>query len=82
MYDSQNPLIARAIEYLEIAFRFILLNFLWLLSIAPIAAVFFYILQLTIGLEEFPWVLILIPIVLASPASARQKPGRRQETGL
>jgi hypothetical protein len=69
MYDSQNPLIARAIEYLEIAFRFILLNFLWLLSIAPIAAVFFYILQLTIGLEEFPWVLILIPIVLASPAS-------------
>ena len=69
MYDSQNPLITRATEFLEIAFRFVLLNFLWLISIAPIAAGFFYILQLTIGLEEFPWVLILIPIVLVSPAS-------------
>ena len=41
MYESQNPFIARAMEFLEIASRYVILNFLWLLSIFPVAAVFF-----------------------------------------
>lgn len=69
MYENQNPLIARAMEFLENASRYVILNFLWLLSIFPIAAVFFLILRYAFGLEESPWVLIFIPIILASPAT-------------
>ncbi|MFC1997923.1 hypothetical protein ACFLXI_10045 [Chloroflexota bacterium] len=69
MYENQNPLIGRAMEYLEIASRYVLLNFLWLLSIFPFAAVFFFILRYVFGIQESPWVLIFIPIFLASPAT-------------
>jgi len=69
MYEDQNPLIGRAMEYLEIAARYVLLNFIWLLSIFPVAAVFFLILRYGFGVTEAPWVLIFIPIVLASPAT-------------
>jgi hypothetical protein len=69
MYEDQNPLIARAMEYLEVASRYVLLNFIWLLSIFPVAAVFFLILRYGFGIQESPWVLIFIPIVLASPAT-------------
>ena len=56
-------------EYLEIAARYVLLNFIWLLSIFPVAAVFFLILRYGFGVQESPWVLIFIPVVLASPAT-------------
>ena len=69
MYENQNPFIAQAMEYLEIATRYVLLNFLWLLSIFPFAAVFFLILRYAFGIQESPWVLIFIPVVLASPAT-------------
>ena len=69
MYEDQNPYVARAMEYLEIASRYVLLNFVWLLTIFPVAAVFFLILRYGFGQQESPWVLIFIPIVLASPAT-------------
>ncbi|HBX70803.1 MAG TPA: hypothetical protein DEH25_15840 [Chloroflexi bacterium] len=69
MYEDQNPFVARAMEYLEIAARYVLLNFLWVLSIFPVAAVFFLILRYGFGIQESPWVLIFIPIALASPAT-------------
>ena len=69
MYENQNPVIARAMEYLEIAARYVLLNFLWLLTIFPVAAVFFLILRYAFGVQEAPWVLIFIPIVFAAPAT-------------
>jgi hypothetical protein len=69
MYEDQNPIIARAMEYLEIAARYVLLNFLWLLSIFPVAAVFFLILRFGFGQQQSPSVYIFIPIVLASPAT-------------
>jgi hypothetical protein len=68
MHEYQNPLVARAMDYLEIAVRYVLLNFIWILSIFPIAAGFFLILYYGFGASEAPWVLIFIPIVLASPA--------------
>ena len=69
MYEDQNPLVARAMEYLEIGARYVLLNFIWLLSIFPIAAVFFLILHYALGIQEAPWVLIFIPVALAAPAT-------------
>jgi hypothetical protein len=69
MYENQNPLIARVMEYLEIATRYVLLNIIWLMSIFPFAAVFFLILNYGFGLQESPWILIFIPVVLASPAT-------------
>lgn len=69
MYENQNPFIARAMEYLEIASRYVLLNFLWLLSIFPFAAVFFLFLRYAFGINEAPWALIFIPVVMASPAT-------------
>jgi len=69
MYDNQNPLIARAMEFLDIASRYVILNFVWLLSIFPVAALFFLILSYVFGQKESPWILIFIPIVLASPAT-------------
>jgi len=69
MYEDQNPLIARAMEYLEIAARYVLLNFIWFLSIFPVAAIFFLLLRYGFGVQEAPWVLIFIPVVLASPAT-------------
>jgi hypothetical protein len=69
MYEDQNPFIARAMEYLEIAARYVLLNIIWILSIFPFAAVFFLILYYGFGITESPWVLIFIPIVLAAPAT-------------
>jgi hypothetical protein len=68
MYESQNPFIARAMEYLEIAARYVLLNFIFLLSIFPFAAIFFLILRYGFGIQESPWILIFIPVLLGSPA--------------
>ena len=69
MYEDQNPIIARAMEYLEIGARYVLLNIVWVLSIFPVAGVFFLILRYGFGIQESPWVLIFIPIALASPAT-------------
>lgn len=69
MYDNQNPLISRVMEYLEIASRYVVLNFLWLLTIFPAAALFFLIMRYVFNMEETPWVLIFIPIFLASPGT-------------
>jgi hypothetical protein len=69
MYEDQNPIVARAMEYLEIAARYVLLNFIWILSIFPFAVVFFLILRYGFGITESPWVLIFIPVVMASPAT-------------
>ena len=69
MYEDQNPLVARAMEYLEFVARYVLLNFIWILTIFPVAAVFFLILRYAFGIQEAPWILIFIPIVLASPAT-------------
>ena len=52
MYEDQNPFTARAMEYLEIAARYVLLNFVWILSIFPFAAVFFLILNYGFGETE------------------------------
>ena len=52
MYENQNPVVARAMEYLEIAARYVLLNFIWILSILPFAAVFFLILRYGFGIVE------------------------------
>lgn len=68
MYEDQNPLVGRAMDYLEIAARYVLLNFIWILSIFPIAAVFFLILHYGFGITEAPWVLIFIPVLVAAPA--------------
>jgi hypothetical protein len=69
MYEDQNPLVARAMEYLEFVARYVLLNFIWILTIFPVAAVFFLILRYAFGIQEAPWILIFIPIFLASPAT-------------
>jgi hypothetical protein len=69
MYNDQNPVVGRAMEYLEIAARYVLLNFLWLLSIFPFAVVFFLTLRYAFGMENSPWVLVLIPVAMASPAT-------------
>ena len=69
MYEDQNPLVARAMEYLEFVARYILLNFIWILTIFPVAAVFFLVLRYAFGIQEAPWVLIFVPIALASPAT-------------
>jgi len=69
MYENQNPFIGRAMEYLVIASRYVLLNFLWILTLFPVAAVFFLILRYVFGQQESPWVFIFIPIILTSPAT-------------
>ena len=69
MYNDQNPVVGQAMGYLEIAARYVLLNFLWLLSIFPFAVVFFLTLRYAFGMENSPWVLVLVPVALASPAT-------------
>ena len=70
MYDDRNETaFGKVKDYLEVAARYIMLNIAWWLSIFPFAAVFFLILRYAFGMQESPWVLIFIPITLASPAS-------------
>lgn len=69
MYEDQNPLVGRAMDYLEIAARYVVLNFIWILSILPFAAAFFLILRYVFGVTEAPWVLIFIPVLIAAPAT-------------
>jgi len=69
MYNDQNPLVGQAMAYLEIAARYVLLNFLWLLSIFPFAVVFFMMLRYAFGMENAPWVLIFVPVAMAAPAT-------------
>jgi hypothetical protein len=69
MYENQNTLFARVMEYLEIASRYVLLNFMWLLSVFPVASVLILIARYGFGQQELPWVFIFVPIVLASPAT-------------
>lgn len=68
MYEDRNDtLMGRLKDYLEIATRYIMLNIAWLLSIFPFVAIFFLILRYAFGMEESAWILIFIPITLASP---------------
>ncbi len=70
MYDdNKDTLIGRLKDYLETATRYMMLNVAWLLSIFPFAGVFFVILRFAFGIQESPWILIFIPIALASPAT-------------
>lgn len=69
MYDdNSDTLFGKVKDYLEIAARYIMLNIAWWLSIFPFAVVFFLILRYAFGMQESPWILIFIPITLASPA--------------
>jgi len=69
MFDSsENSFWGRIMEYLEVAFRYVILNLAWLMSTVPFAFLFFLILHYFLGMDSYPWVLLAIPIVLASPA--------------
>ncbi len=66
--EGGNTIGDRLKEYLDIATRYLMLNVAWLLATFPFAAVFFLILRYGFGIQESPWILIFIPIILASPA--------------
>lgn len=64
----EDTVLGRLMDYLDRGIRYIVLNLAWLLLTLPFTIVFFLILRYGFGMEEFPWVLISIPIVLAAPA--------------
>ena len=68
MHKDQNPAAGRVMDYLEIASRYILLNFFWISTVFPVAFVFFLGLRQFFGLHNFPWVAALVPIAITSPA--------------
>ena len=69
MYEPTGDNIwGRLTDYLEIAFRYLVLNLAWFALTLPFMAVFFLILRYLFDMETYPWTLIPIPVVLASPA--------------
>lgn len=69
MFEHHEDTIwGRLMDYLASAIRYVTLNLAWLVLTLPFALVFFLILRYGFGMEAVPWILMSIPIVLASPA--------------
>jgi len=67
--DENETIASRAVGFLDIVSRFVVLNLAWLLSIFPFAAVLYLILRYGFGLQQFTWILAFIPVLIALPAT-------------
>jgi uncharacterized membrane protein YesL len=66
---SENSFWGRIMDVLEVAFRYVILNLAWLILTVPFVFLFFLILRYLFGMETYPWVLLSIPVVVASPVT-------------
>jgi hypothetical protein len=58
----------RIMDYANRGSRYVILNLAWLALTLPLVVVFFLILRYLFDMQSYPWVLLAIPVVLASPA--------------
>ncbi len=69
MYDNrEDTLWGRVMDSLDVATGYLILNLAWLLLTFPFALIFFWILRFAFGQQNSIWVLIFVPITIASPA--------------